>query len=96
MPKLWRIFFLLNGIGVVLFTFGTIDGNAITQAFTPVGIIFLLPAGVLAMALGRYVGKVIPSDEAASFIAALVTVALNGMVWILLVRSRQRRNSAKL
>ena len=96
MFKLWRIFFLLNGIGVVLFTFGTIDGNAITQAFTPIGIILLLPAGVLVMALGRYVGKAIPIDEAASFIAALLAVALNGMVWILLFWSRQRRNSPKL
>jgi len=85
----------MNGIGVVLFTFGTIDGNAITQAFVPAAIILLLPAGVLTMSLGRYVGKMIPSDEVASLIAALLAVALNGMVWSLFFWSRQRRNSAK-
>jgi hypothetical protein len=89
----WRIFALLNGIGAFLFTFGTIDGHAVTAAFLVVGAMLLLPGTFAAMPLLRASWLSGADDTLASLLAALVAVALNVAVWNIIVavyRSRKK------
>jgi len=93
-----QIFILLSGIGVVLFTLGTIDGPPVTAAFLPVGILLLLPGSLAALTIGRLLGHLVPVDELASFLASLVAVFLNWVVWELIALAAhiiRRRNTVR-
>jgi|SRR6185369_5150028 len=90
----WRIFALLNGIGALLFTFGTIDGHPVTAAFLVVGALLLLPGTFAAMSVLRAFGHLVSDDTLASLLAALLAVALNAAVWnIIAALYRSRRKS---
>jgi hypothetical protein len=92
--RCWRIFTLLNGIGAFLFTFGTIDGHPITDAFLVVGALLLLPGTLAAMFVLRAFGHFISDDTLASLLAALLVVAVNAAVWnIIAALYRSRRKS---
>jgi Co/Zn/Cd efflux system component len=85
----WRIFVLVNGIGVFLFTFGTIDGSPLTAAFLPVGILLLFPGTFVAFEVGPYLGHIVANDAAAMFLASLLAVLVNGMIWMLIAGVNQ-------
>ena len=82
MAKVWRIFALLNGIGVLLLTFGTVCGDPIRQAFTPVGLFLLLPGIAASVAIGPHLGN----TGAQEVVLFLVTVAINFVAWYTILR----------
>ena len=77
LPRVWRIFALLTGIGVLLVTFGTIDGDPIRQAFTPVGGLLLMPGILVSVAVGPHLAGKGARGEVLQFLATLPAVAFS-------------------
>ncbi len=89
---------MLNGIGLVLFCVGTIDGHPMTAAFLVVGSLLLLPGTCLAFLIGHPLGRVIVDDTVASFLAGLVAVAINAGLWLIIaavLNSRKQREVSR-
>ena len=80
LPRVWRIFALLNGIGVLLATFGIID-DPIRQAFIPVGGLLLMPGFLVSVVVAPHLADIGARGEVLNFLAALPAVAFNFVAW---------------
>jgi hypothetical protein len=94
--RIWRIFAIVNGAGVVCFTFGSLEG-AMRTALLEVGGLLLLPASLLMAPVGiafNFGGHHFVSERVSQFVAALVVAGVNCAVWFWASRSIRAWKSA--
>jgi hypothetical protein len=94
--RTWRIFGLVNGFGLILFTFGTIDGHPVTAACLLMGTFLLLPGTFVSSAIGHPIGRLIPNDTVASLLVGLLAVATNAGVWLVIAALFHSRRQSRL
>ena len=78
--RTWRIFFLINGIGILLLAFGALD-DPIRGAFLDVGILLLIPGILPFIFFGSHVNHSPLTIIFAQLLSIVLVMLLNWLVW---------------